>query len=102
MNLDIHLDGGDTLMRTGYLEVHISEEVLEALDICQDNVIVIGIPGHQTAGNTCHHTLSGTPAAIRDMQDAQVDAMEVDPFDSMVSDTARMAYGNSSSKEAPA
>ena len=57
MNLDIHLDGGDTLVRTGYLEVHISEEVLETLDICQNNVIVIGISGHKTAGNTCHHSL---------------------------------------------
>ncbi len=35
--------------------------------------------------------LMGTPAAIRDMQDAQVDAMEVDPLDSKVSDTVRMA-----------
>ena len=43
-------------VRTGYLEVHISEEVLETLDICQNNVIVIGISGHKTAGNT-HHSL---------------------------------------------
>ena len=32
-------------------------EVLETLDICQNNVIVIGISGHKTAGNTCHHSL---------------------------------------------
>mgnify|MGYP007016850406 CR=1 FL=1 len=57
MNLDIHLDSCDTLVCTGYLKVHISEEVLETLDICQNNVIVIGIPGHKTAGNTCHHSL---------------------------------------------
>ena len=31
------------------------------------------------------------------MQDAQVDAIEVDPLDSNVSDTARIAYGNSAS-----
>ena len=41
---------------------------------------------------------NGTPAAIKDIQDAQVEAMEVDPFDSNVSDTARIAYGNSSSE----
>ena len=41
--------------------------------------------------------LIGTPAAINDMQDAQVDAMDVEPFDSKVSDTERIAYGNSSS-----
>ncbi len=34
--------------------------------------------------------LMGTPAAIRDMQEAQVDAMEVEPLDSKVSDTVRM------------
>ena len=33
----------------------------------------------------------GTPAAIKDMQDAQVEAMEVEPFDSKVSDTVRIA-----------
>ncbi len=38
------------------------------------------------------------PAAIKDMQDAQVEAMEVEPLDSNVSDTARIAYGNSSSE----
>ena len=41
--------------------------------------------------------LIGTPAAISAIQDAQVDAMEVEPLDSNVSDTARIAYGNSSS-----
>ncbi len=60
MNLDIHLDRSDTVRGTGYLEVHIAEEVLQALDICQNDVIVIGISGHQTAGNTCHLALSGT------------------------------------------
>ncbi len=40
--------------------------------------------------------LIGTPASMRAMQDAQVDAMDVEPLDSMVSDTQRIAYGNSS------
>ena len=40
--------------------------------------------------------LIGTPAAISDIQDAQVEAMEVEPLDSKVSETARIAYGNSS------
>ena len=35
--------------------------------------------------------LMGTPAAIRAMQDEQVEAMEVEPLDSKVSDTVRMA-----------
>ena len=33
MNLNIHLDCGDTFGRTGYLEVHVAEEVFETLDI---------------------------------------------------------------------
>ena len=32
-----------------------------------------------------------TPAAIRDIQDAQVEAMDVEPLDSKVSDTVRIA-----------
>ena len=32
------------------------------------------------------------------MQDAHVEAIDVDPFDSNVSDTARIAYGNTSSE----
>ena len=35
--------------------------------------------------------LMGTPAAIKDMQDAQVEAMEVEPLDSIVSETERIA-----------
>ena len=80
MDLNIHLDRGNTFGSTGYLKVHISEEVFQSLDIGQQNEIVIGLAGYQ-----------GTPAAIRDMQEAQVDAMEVDPLDSKVSDTVRIA-----------
>ncbi len=43
--------------------------------------------------------LIGTPAAISAIQDAQVDAMEVEPLDSNVSDTARIAYGIPPQKE---
>ena len=41
--------------------------------------------------------LIGTPAAIKDREDAQMLAWDVEPLDSMVSDTVRIAYGNSSS-----
>ena len=54
VDLDIHLDGGDTIMGTGHLEVHISEEILQALNIGQYDIIVIGLAGHQTTGNTCY------------------------------------------------
>ena len=91
MNLDIHLDSRDTVLGTGYLEVHISEEILQTLDIGQYQIVVIGLPGNQSAGNTGNHLLDGTPAAIRAMQEAQVDAMEVERWTRRSSDTARMA-----------
>ena len=52
VDLDIHLNCGDTVMGTCYLEVHIAEEVFQALDIGQDDIIIIGIAGNQTTGNT--------------------------------------------------
>ncbi len=97
MDLDIHLNCGDTVMGTCYLEVHVTEEVLQALDIGQDEIIVIGLACYQTAGDTCNRFLIGTPAAIRDRVDAQMLAWDVEPLDSIVSDTVRIAYGNSSS-----
>ena len=54
MDLDIHLDCCDTVMSSGYLEVHISEEVFKSLDICENNVIIICIACYQTTGNTCY------------------------------------------------
>ena len=39
----------------------------------------------------------GTPAAINDIHPAQIDACDDEPFDSNISDTTRIVYGNSSS-----
>ena len=41
--------------------------------------------------------LIGTPAAIKDIVPAQIDACELEPFDSKTSATVRIVYGNSSS-----
>ena len=54
VDLDIHLDCGDTIVGTGHLEVHIAEEIFQALDIGQYDIIIIGLTSHQTAGNTCN------------------------------------------------
>ena len=40
--------------------------------------------------------LIGTPASIIDKLDPHTDAMELEPFDSIISDTTLMVYGNSS------
>ena len=42
--------------------------------------------------------LMGTPAAISDMQLAQMEAWELEPLLSTTSATQRMVYGNSSSE----
>ena len=54
VDLDIHLNGGNAVMGSGHLEVHVAEEVFQTLDIGQQDKIVIGIARHQTAGNTCN------------------------------------------------
>src|SRR3990167_9131791 len=40
--------------------------------------------------------LIGMPASIRASEEPQTDAMDEEPFDSVISDTQRMVYGNSS------
>ena len=55
MDLDIHLDCCDTFVCTGYLKVHISEEILKTLDIRKNKVIIICVTGNKTTGNTCNH-----------------------------------------------
>ncbi len=39
-DLDVHLQGGDPVPRPGHLEVHVTEVVLGALDVREDDVVV--------------------------------------------------------------
>jgi molecular chaperone DnaK (HSP70) len=57
VDLDIHLDCRDTVFCTRYLKVHVSEEVLKALDIRKYDIVIIRITRYKTAGNTCNHLL---------------------------------------------
>ncbi len=41
-------------MSTGYFKVHIAEEIFKALNICQYNIVVIGISGNKSGRNTSH------------------------------------------------
>ena len=54
VDLDIHLDGRDALMGTCHLEVHITEEILQSLDIRQHDEVIIRVSGHKAAGYACH------------------------------------------------
>ncbi|MNM74820.1 hypothetical protein D3C81_865850 [compost metagenome] len=40
---------------------------------------------------------TGTPASIRASDEPQTDAIDEEPFDSVISDTTRMVYGKASS-----
>jgi hypothetical protein len=51
MDLDIHLDGGDAVVCTGNLEVHVAEEIFETLDIGQQDKIVIGLARDKAAAD---------------------------------------------------
>ena len=52
LGLVVHLQGGDALGRAADLEVHVAEEVLEALDVGQNDVLVTFLDeAHGHAGN---------------------------------------------------
>src|SRR5699024_7337446 len=56
--LQIHLDGGDALLSTGHLEVHLAVEVLHALDVDEGGegaVVVLD----EAAGDAGHGGLDG-------------------------------------------
>ena len=57
VDLDIHLNRGNAVMRAGYLEVHVAEEVFEALNIGQKHKIVIRFACNKSAGNSGNHLL---------------------------------------------
>ena len=59
VDLDIHLDCGDAVMCSGNLEVHVSEEVFKTLNICEHDIIVVGISGNKAAGNSGNGLLNG-------------------------------------------
>ena len=52
MDFDIHLDRRDAVMRAGHLEIHVAEEVLEALDVGQQDEIIVRVAGHEAAADT--------------------------------------------------
>ena len=58
MNLNIHLDGSNTILGSAHLKIHIAKKIFQALDVCKHQIIVIRIPGHKTAGNTSYHFLN--------------------------------------------
>ena len=50
--LNIHLGGGQAVLGTGGLEVHVAQVVLVAEDIAQDGILVLSGVLDKTHGNT--------------------------------------------------
>ena len=53
VDLDIHLDRGDTVFCAGHLEVHVAEEVFKALDVGEENEIIVSLAGDKAAADAC-------------------------------------------------
>ena len=56
VNLDVHLGGGNTVLRAGYLEVHVTEVILVAENVGKDGVaavrvLLVGDKSHSHTGN---------------------------------------------------
>ena len=88
-DLDVHLHGGHAFGGAGDLEVHVAEEVLDALDVGEDDHVVSLLDeahGHTGDGRGDRH--AGVHQA---RQLPHVEAMEEEPLDSSTSETTRMA-----------
>ena len=59
INFHVHLQGVDSLFRAGNLEVHVAEEVLDALNVAEDGILPISGVGDQAHRNTGHGRLKG-------------------------------------------
>ena len=46
--------------------------------------------GHRAAGDSRNGAMIGTPASMSARQPPQIEAIEVDPFEAMISETTRM------------
>src|SRR5690554_4487359 len=60
LDLDIHLQGGDTVCGTGHFEVHIAQVILVTQDIGQNSELVAFF--HQSHGDTGYRSLQGNTA----------------------------------------
>ncbi len=88
LDLDVHLQGGHAFGSTGHFEVHVAQVIFVTEDVGQHGKLVALLDqAHGDTGNRC---LQGTPAAIMASEPTQTDAMELEPLDSVISDTTRM------------
>ena len=94
LDLDVHLQRGNAFGGTGHFEVHVTEMVLVTEDIGEDGELLPSLTRPIAIPAT--GAFIGTPASINASDAPQTVAIELEPFDSVISDTTRMAYGKSS------
>ena len=88
LDLDVHLQRGDAVVGTGHLEVHVAEVVLvTGMSVSTANLLPSRIRPMATPATWA---LTGTPASISAAAAARTEAIEEEPFDSVISDTGRM------------
>ena len=89
LDLDVHLQRRDACIGTGNLEVHVAEVVFVTEDVGQDGEVFTFFD--ETHGNTGNRRINrDTPASISDRLVPQTEAIELEPFDSVISETTRM------------
>ena len=56
-HLDIHLQGGNSLARSGDFEIHVAVMIFGPGNVAQDRVLVAFL--HQSHGHACHRSRQG-------------------------------------------
>ena len=87
------------LARSCDLEVHVTEVVLGALDVREDDVVVVLLDeAHRDPG---HGRLDRDAGIHEGEREPHTEPIDEEPFDSSVSETSRIVYGNSSIAAGP-
>ena len=88
-NLDVHLQRGDARCGARNLEVHVAEVILVAQDVGQHGPFAV-IFQDQTHRHTGDRGLQRHARVHHGQDPPQTDAIEDEPFDSVISDTTRI------------
>ena len=86
-DLDVHLQGGDALLGSGHLEIHVAEMILVTQNVGEHGETASSLIRPMAMPATGR--VSGTPASISASDVPQTVAIEDEPLDSVISDTTR-------------
>ena len=91
LNLDVHLQSGDTNCRTRYFKVHVAEVIFVAQNVGQNREFAT-VFDQVSMAIPATRAFIGTPASISAKQPPQTEAIDDEPFDSVISETTRTVY----------